>query len=138
MKKTLLALALLALAFLGVACGGNDPMNPTYQPQIVNDPANAKFEFQLTGVQSGTGHYAYTWQNPSTTATVDRSSSISAGTVTLRIKDAAGTPAVVYEGALNGATGSVATSAGTPGAWTIEVDFANATGTINFRVQKGP
>ncbi len=121
-----------------LACGGSDPINPRYQPQITNDAANGSFAFQLTGVENGSGSLVYTWQNPSTTATVDRSSSISAGTVTLRIKDAAGTPAVVYEGALNGATGSVATSAGTPGAWTIEVDFANATGTINFRVQKGP
>lgn len=134
MKTTLLACALLALA----ACGGNDPLNPVYQPQIVNDPVNGKFEFQLTGVQNGTAHIDYTWQNPSTTATVDRSSSISSGTVTLRIRDAAVPPNKVYEGPLNGVSGSVSTSAGTPGPWNVEVEFANATGTINFRVQKGP
>lgn len=134
MKMPLLACALLALA----ACGGSDPMNSAYQPQIVNDPVNAKFEFQLTGVQNGSGNYSYAWQNPSTTATVDRSSSISSGTVTLRVKDAAVPPNIVYSGALNGVTGSVSTNAGTPGAWTIEVDFANASGSINFRVQKGP
>jgi hypothetical protein len=134
MRKTSLVAALLT----ALACGGSDPLNPAYQPQIVNDAANAKFEFQLTGVRDGTGALSYTWQNPSATASVDRSSSISSGAVTLRIRDAANPSAVVYEGALNGASGSVPTAGGAPGPWTIEVGFANATGTINFRVQKGP
>lgn len=115
-----------------VACGGNDPINPKYQPQIVN--LTDSFSFQLTGVQDGAGSLSYTWQNTGTRATVDRSSSITAGTVTLTLKDSAG--ATVYTGPLNGASGSVATATGVAGAWTIVVDFSGATGTINFRAQK--
>lgn len=115
-----------------VACGGNDPINPKYQPQIVN--LTDSFSFQLTGVQNGDGSLPYTWQNTGTRATVDRSSSITAGTVTLTLKDSAG--ATVYTGPLNGASGSVATGTGAAGAWTIVVDFTGATGTINFRAQK--
>lgn len=130
----LLALSLIPIAALSAAgCGGggSPPLQPQYQPQIVN--TTNSFSFQLTGVQNGDGSLAYTWQNTGTAATVDRSSSISGGTVTLTIRDAAN--AIVYQGALNGATGSVVTTAGVAGAWTITVDFAGATGTINFRVQ---
>ncbi len=121
------------VALLGaVACGGTSPVSPRYQPEVVNQPDS--FALQLTGVQNGSGSLSYTWQNSGTAASVDRSSSITQGTVTLVIRDAAGQQ--VYSGPLNGQTGSVPTSPGTPGAWTIEVTFANATGTINFRVQK--
>jgi outer membrane biogenesis lipoprotein LolB len=128
---------LLAAALLGaVACGSgnnpNNPINPTYQPQIVN--LTDSFSFQLTGVQNGSASLSYTWQNTGTQATIDRSSAITAGTVTLTFKDSVGV--TVYTTPLNGQTGSVATSAGAAGAWTIVVDFANATGTINFRAQK--
>ncbi len=128
MRKLVRAVTLLG----AIACGGSNPLNPQYQPQITN--VTDSFALQLTGVQNGSASLVYTWQNTGTAATVDRSSSISGGTVTLLIKDAAGVQ--VYSGPLNGQAGSVSTSAGTAGAWTIEVDFSNATGTINFRVQK--
>ncbi len=131
MKRSLAAALLLG----AVACGGNSPMNPAYQPQIVN--STNSFQFQLTGVQDGSGSFSYAWQNTGTHASIDRSSSISAGTVNLTLKDSAG--AVVYSSPLNGASGSVATpTAGAAGAWTIVVDFVNATGTINFRAQMAP
>jgi len=128
MRKAFAAILLLG----AVACGGNDPINPAYQPQIVN--LTDSFSFQLTGVQNGSATLSYTWQNTGTRATIDRSSAITAGTVNLTLKDSAGT--VVYSAPLNGASGSVATSAGAAGAWTIVVDFSGATGTINFRAQK--
>lgn len=128
------AAAVLALSLS--ACGGGDggstPIQPQYQPQIVN--LTDSFEFQLTNVQNGDGSLTYTWQNTGTKASIDRSSAITAGSVTLTLRDAAN--AIVYQGALNGASGSVSSSTGTPGAWTVVVDFTNATGTINFRCQK--
>jgi hypothetical protein len=127
--RRMLAAALLLGA---LACGGNDPINPAYQPQIVN--LTDSFSFQLTGVQNGSATLSYTWQNTGTRASVDRSSAITAGTVTLTLKDSAG--ATVYTGPLNGQSGSVATGTGAAGAWTIVVDFAGASGTINFRAQK--
>ncbi len=130
--RRMLAAALLLGA---VACGGNSPMNPAYQPQIVNNTNS--FQFQLTGVQNGSGSFSYTWQNTGTHASIDRSSSISAGTVNLTLKDSAGV--VVYNHPLNGASGSAPSDIpGATGAWTIVVDFVNATGTINFRAQMAP
>ncbi len=129
---------LATVALLGtVACGGasdgyNPPLDPAYQPQIVN--LTDSFSFQLTGVQNGSASLSYGWQNTGTQATIDRSSAIDAGSVTLTLRDSTG--ATVYSSALNGQTGSVATSAGAAGAWTVVVDFADATGTINFRAQK--
>jgi hypothetical protein len=75
----------------------------------------------------------YTWQNTGTKATIDISSAISAGAVTLVVKDAAG--AQVYSSSL-ATNGSFPTVSGQAGAWTILVDFTNATGTINFRAQR--
>lgn len=123
---------LLAMA---VACGGstsNAPVQPQYQPQIVN--LTDSFSLQLTDVVDGTGQLLQTWQNTGTRASINRSSAITAGTVNLTIRDSAG--ATVYANVLNGVTGSVATGAGTAGAWSIQTDFSHATGTINFSAQK--
>ncbi len=128
-------LAAASLLALALACGsdsGSSPVQAQYQPQIAN--LTDSFAFQLTGVSNGDGALSYTWHNTGTMASVDRSSAITAGTVTLTLRDAAG--AQVYQGSLVGATGSVSTAAGAAGDWTVVVDFAHATGTINFRAQK--
>ena len=126
------ACAVLALASL-LACGGGSALDqPQYQPQIVN--VTDSFAFQLTGVNSGDGVLNYTWRNTGTGASIDRSSNVSGGTVTLTVRDAAGVQ--VYQSPLQGVSGSVSTASGAAGDWTIVVDFAQATGTINFRAQK--
>lgn len=129
-----LAVALLALTLS--ACGGGSdgspPIQPQYNPEIVN--LTDSFQFQLTDVVDGDGSLNYSWTNTGTAATIDRSSSIDAGSVTVTLRDASN--AQVYQGPLQGVSGSVSTPTGTAGTWTIVVDFANATGTINFRVQK--
>jgi hypothetical protein len=127
LAATATALA-LSLSACGGGGGGSTPIQPQYQP------LTDSFEFQLTNVQDGDGSLTYTWQNSGTKASVDRSSAITAGDVTLTLRDAANT--VVYQGALGGASGSVASVTGTAGAWTVVVDFTNTTGTINFRCQK--
>jgi hypothetical protein len=135
MRTNVLATFLLASGLLLAACGGgsNPVLQPQFQPQIAN--LTDSFSFQLTGVTGGSAHLEYTWQNTGTVASVDRSSAITAGAVTLTVKDAAG--ATVYSQPLAGVSGSVPTAAGPAGAWTILVDFADASGTINFRLQKG-
>ena len=128
-------LAVVSTAAISIAaCGGDGsaPLQPQYQPEIVN--VTDSFAFQLTGVTNSHGTLSYTWHNTGTMASIDRSSSISAGIVTLTVRDAAG--AQVHQGPLNGTTGSVATTAGAAGNWTIVVDFVDTTGTINFRAQK--
>jgi len=102
-----------------------------FQPEIRNNPDS--FEFQVTGVQNGSATFLYTWQNSGPRATVDQSSSLAGGSVTLTIKDAAGN--LVYSNSL-GQNGTFLTAVGSPGAWTIQLDFVNASGTFNFRAQK--
>lgn len=121
------------LLVAAIACGGssNNPTSAQFQPEIVNNPDS--FAFQVTAVQNGSATLAYTWQNSGAQASINQSSAISAGTVTLVVKDAAGTQ--VYTGPLT-QNGTSATTPGVPGAWTIHVEFANATGTMNFRAQK--
>ncbi len=133
LRVPLVALAALLTLTLS-ACGSdsNDPVQPQYQPEIVN--LTDSFSFQLTGVANGDGLLTYTWANTGTMASIDRSSAITGGTVTLTLRDGAG--AQVYQGPLGGTTGSVPTAAGAAGSWTIVVDFTHATGTINFRAQK--
>ncbi len=124
--------SIVAISIAGCGGGGSsNPVQPKYQPEIVN--LTDSFSFQLTGVVDGSGSLSYVWHDTGTMASVDRSSSISAGTVTLTLRDNAGTQ--VYQGPLNGVTGSVASAAGVAGNWTVVVDFVNATGTINFRLQ---
>lgn len=116
-----------------MTCGGSSsPVQAKYQPQITN--VTDSFGFQLTGVDKGDGSLSYSWPNTGSMASIDRSSSISSGTVTLTMRDAANVE--VYRSALNGVSGSVQTASGVAGNWTIVVDFTQATGTINFRTQK--
>lgn len=137
MRRPLVAAAVsIAAALSFTACGGSDPnpvLSPEYHPEITN--LTDSFSFQLTNVVNGSGSLSYAWQNTGTLASIDRSSSIGSGAVTLTLRDAAGTQ--VYKGPLDGVTGSVATApAGAAGTWTIAVDFIDTTGTINFRAQK--
>ena len=123
--------AMLALASL-VACGGDTVLGPDNQLQVGNAADN--FQWQASNLSGVTQTLNYTWSNSGTVAHVDHSSSITGGTATLTIKDAAS--AQVYTGSLAGA--SADTGAGTAGNWTIEVRLSGVTGTLNFRVQKKP
>jgi len=123
-----------ALVTLGAlaACGGGNVIGPDNQLQVGNAADN--FQWQASNLSDVTQTLSYTWTNTGTLAHVDNSSSITGGTATLTIKDAASTQ--VYSGSL--ASPSTDTSAGTAGSWTIEVKLSGVTGTLNFRVQKTP
>ena len=132
MRHPLVAVSLLGFALACGGGGGTAPIQPAYQPQIVN--LTDSFSLQLTGVTDGSGQLVYGWNNTGTKASINRSCAITAGTVSLTVKDSAGT--TVYSGPLNGMSGSVSTGLGVTGTWTIQTDFAHATGTINFSAQK--
>ena len=122
--------AIVAVGFL-MGCGGNDATAPRYQPQITNVPNS--FAFQVTGLQSVTDNLSYTWRNDGTTANVNQSPAGLQGTATLVVKDAAGVQ--VYSRSL-AENGTFVTTAGTSGNWTIRVQFSNASGTVNFSLQR--
>lgn len=134
MVQTFRQLAVLVMLATLSACGSDrsNPLSPAVQPEVINN-ADA-FSFQVTGVQNASATLDYSWQNTGTVATVNQSASISVGSATLIIRDAAGTQ--VYSRSLSD-NGTFASTAGVAGTWTIRVVFSAASGTINFRSDKG-
>lgn len=118
------------------ACSDDSDDNPVgpsgsgtgTEPQITNTTDDFQYQINTTNFSTNGG---YTWRNTGTSARVTNSSSISAGSGTLVVRDSGGR--IVYSKNLNeGGT----TEAGPTGEWRIEVAPAGVTGTINFRVQK--
>lgn len=126
-----LTLPALALIMLTTACGSDSVLDPAFEPEVVNTP-NVVFSFQATGVQDVSDVVSYTWNVSSGNVIVHPSTSTTSGTITLNIKDAAGT--VVFDGTVP-ASGDITPPAGAPGAWIVTVTLADYTGTINFAVQ---
>lgn len=122
-------LVFLLLGILG--CGSSNKSLAPFQPQINNVADN--FQLQATGVQNVTSTLSYTWQNTGTSASVNQSCAISAGSASLVILDNNGTQ--VYSNNLS-ANGTFTTSAGVTGSWTIRVTLTNNSGDLNFRAQK--
>ena len=127
--RDVLPLAALAAVMFFTGCDG-DPLAP-FQPEVTNAADN--FQLQATGVTRVTHSRIYTWQNSGTRATVNHSTTTTGGTTRIIIRDAA--DAVVYDKALSPSL-TEATTAGTAGAWHIEMVLTNYSGTLNFRVQK--
>ena len=124
--------ALLTVVLATSACGGDSLTNPQFQPEIVNIVDS--FELQATGITDVSELLVYTWTNTGTSASVDRSTTLTAGSGTLTILDADGQQ--VYSGPIT-SDGSSSTQTGSAGDWTVRVLLTNASGTVNFRVQKG-
>jgi len=120
----------LAIAAV-VACSSST--EPGIQPQVNNVTDN--FQYQVSNVKNFTGTKVYTWQIPGPQASVNQATTVTAGAIALVIKDAADVEVYNQSLAVNG---TLDTAVGTTGAWTIRVQYTNATGTVNFRVQKKP
>jgi hypothetical protein len=128
--------AVMLLVTLTVACGGSDdednPIGPSAgDPGITNNTDD--FQFNLPNVTNYSTNGGYPWRNTGTTARVTQSSSLTSGTGILMIRDPGGR--IVYQRSLTEG-GTVTTEAGPTGEWRIDVQPANVSGTINFRVQK--
>lgn len=119
---------LFAIAALG-ACGG-DSLSP-FQPQVSSPTDN--FQLQATGVTDVTATTTHLWVNTGTRASVNHSTTTTAGTTMVVIKDAVGL--VVYSRALSPSLHET-TLTGQPGTWTIQLTLQKYSGTLNFRVQK--
>lgn len=112
----------------------SDPVTyPGRDPQIVNTTDN--FQYQISDIRSFSGNHVYSWQNSGTTAKVNQSTAITAGAVSLVLRDANGTQ--VYSRSLAD-NGTFVSTAGVAGTWTVAVTYATADATVNFRVDKGP
>jgi len=120
----------LSLAAVISLLGCSDPLGP-FNPEITN--ATDNFQFQATGVTEVTVTRTYNWTNTGTRATVDHSTTTTAGSAKLTIRDADGT--VVYDEALVPSLNEP-TATGVAGTWKLEMQLTGYSGTINFRVQK--
>lgn len=117
------------LATLVSYCG--DSTGVGVQPEIRNIPDS--FEFQVTDVAGLSRTLEYSWSNSGTRANVNQSAVFTAGSAQLVLLDAAGTQVYTRSLAENG---TFASSQGVAGTWKVRVVFTNASGTLNFRVQK--
>jgi hypothetical protein len=113
-----------------LASCGSDPLSP-FQPQVSNAADN--FSLQATGVTGVSATVSYPWANSGTRATINHSTTTTAGSTLLVIKDASGT--TVYSKALSPSLNEP-TTAGVAGTWTIQLTLSNYSGTINFLAQK--
>ena len=126
------AICVLAFAVAVASCGGDtNPIGPANEPEVANLQDN--FQLQASNLAGTTQTLTYAWSNTGTSANVNQSGAVSAGTATLIIRTSTG--AQVYSRSL-AETGTFTTATGAPGTWQIEVRLMNVTGTLNFRVQK--
>lgn len=123
-------IGLAAVLFLLTGCSDN-LIGPDNQLEVLN--VADTFDWQVTALDKVTQTLRYSWMNTGTTANVHRASSLGSGSAAIRITDAAG--AEVYTGTL-GVNTDEQTSAGTTGDWTVVVTLTDATGTLNFRLEK--
>lgn len=129
-------LCVLFLALVLAGCGGsssNNALNPQFQPQVAN--ATDNFQFQTTGVTNVTQTLNYTWQDSNIRATINQSTSITAGSASITLRDSANN--LVYSGDLKN-NGTFTSIGGVAGPWTIQVVLSGVSGTLNFRVQMSP
>jgi hypothetical protein len=117
------------LGVMASACS-SDPLAP-FQPEITS--ATDNFQLQATSVVGVTAPRTYSWRNTGTRATINHSTTTTAGSAQLSIRDGAGT--TVYTKTLVPSLNE-ASVAGTAGEWTIVLTLTGYSGTLNFRVQK--
>ena len=133
MRHPRLIRLLVATFAIGSALGTtscSDPLAP-FEPEVTNAADN--FQVQATNVSDVSATRSYSWSNTGTRATVNHSTTTSAGTAWVTIRDAAGT--TVYDKQLVPSLNEP-TSAGVAGTWTIQLRLTDYSGTLNYRVQK--
>ncbi len=124
----------LLFALLAIGCSSSNPPSvplSNFSPEIVNNID--AFSFQITNGENITTTVEYSWENTGTQATIDHSTTTTAGTASIVIFDA--DSAQVYTNGLV-ASANEPTTVGTAGTWKIRVSFVNYSGTANFRLQK--
>ncbi|HTK81295.1 MAG TPA: hypothetical protein VL633_03310 [Bacteroidota bacterium] len=116
---------------VGVLGGCTSDSLAPFQPEIGN--IQDSFNFQATNVSNVSTTLVYAWNNSGTRATINHSTTTTAGSTLLVIKDSIGT--TVYSKALSPSLNEP-TSVGVAGSWSITLTLTNYSGTLNFRAQK--
>jgi hypothetical protein len=121
---------LLGLSGLVLLSGcSDDPLAP-YEPEISNNIDS--FSLQATGVQGVTMSRTYVWAMTGVSANVNQATTVDKGSASLRIFDAESKEVYMEDLAVNG---TLETTTGQPGNWTIRVTMDDYSGTINFSVE---
>ena len=135
---SLRAIGLVVILGGGLTACSSDPLEPIqrsplepFHLEISN--ATDNFQLQATAVVGVTSTQTYSWRNTGTRATINHSTTTTAGTALVTIRDGSG--AVVYTKPLVPSLNE-ATSTGTTGIWTIVLSMTTYSGTLNFRAQK--
>lgn len=121
----------LGLGALLLTLGCNDDSLTPFQPEIGN--ATDSFQLQVTALRDVTTAQEYAWEHTGTVANVNQATALTGGTARVVIRDAGG--AQVYARDLT-ANGTFQTSVGAAGRWRIRVELVDASGAVNFRVQR--
>ncbi|MGD9486385.1 MAG: hypothetical protein AB7W47_00035 [Calditrichaceae bacterium] len=131
--KLFLFLFLFSAFVFMIGCDDDETntIGPQFEPEISN--IVDYFQFQATGLTNVSQTLTYTWNNTGVSANINQSCSMTGGSAALTIKDADGT--VVFSSDLT-ENGTLVTSDGTAGNWTITVVLTNVDGTLNFRAEK--
>jgi hypothetical protein len=124
-------LALVAALTVMTACSDSTAPLDLFEPEVTN--ATDSSQLQATGVERVGTTVQYSWENTGTRASIDHSTTTTAGTAGIVIRDAVG--AIVYEQDLAPSLNED-TSSGETGTWTITVVLSAYSGTLNFRAQK--
>lgn len=131
MKNILSLLSLVILTVWLVGCSKSATSLAPFEPEIVN--IQDAFQLQATGVSNVSTTLVYSWKNSGTRATINHSTTTTAGLTLLTVKDSLGT--TVYSKALFPSLNE-ATIAGVAGTWSVTLTLTNYSGTLNFRAEK--
>jgi uncharacterized lipoprotein NlpE involved in copper resistance len=135
MKNSIPVLIVSTLSIIMLIAVGCSNKNVTdvspFEAEIINE--TDAFQFQVTDAANVTTQLNYSWENTGEQATIDHSTSTTAGSASIVLLDA--DDVQVYSSSLV-ASATETSSVGAPGTWTVRVSLVNFSGTVNFRVEK--
>lgn len=130
-KTTVTGLLLILSIYLAGCSKTPTSTLAPFEPQIVNN--QDAFQLQATGVTNVSTTLVYAWKNSGARATINHSTTTTAGSTLLTIKDSLGT--TLYSKALVPSLNEP-TVAGVAGTWSVTLTLTNYSGTLNFRAEK--
>jgi hypothetical protein len=122
---------MLALAVLGPAACANGPAATASEVRITN--TTDLFQYGALSLAGSTDSESYTWQNTGPRAQIDVTPALMGGGATLTVRDPAGT--LLYQEDVRDDIDTLSPP-GTPGAWSVRIDFDNTVGSFTFTLKK--
>ena len=124
-------LTIVCALSLGLAACGDDDSTGPGDPSVII--AVDSFQFRATNMDDTTVTFSYAWPNAGTQATVEQTSSITAGSATITVFDA--DSAQVYTRSLT-ENGDFVSAAGVSGSWTVHIVLTGMSGNTLVRLQR--